>query len=127
MVDSQLPVVNFGSLLPVLPHAPTSLLPVDTALQLLLLSVRRTPALQVLPSSARPFPPSLGQAEVHPVELKPFQNYKKLSSNLGGPRSPCSLPAGLSLVSVPISKPHSLPIVVSSAPSTLTFTSRPPT
>lgn len=96
MVDSQLPVVNFGSLLPVLPHAPTSLLPVDTALQLLLLSVRRTPALQVLPSSARPFPPSLGQAEVHPVELKPFQNYKKLSSNLGGPRSPCSLPAGKS-------------------------------
>ncbi|EPQ03745.1 Protein PRRC2A [Myotis brandtii] len=96
MMDSQLPVVNFGSLPPVPPPAPPplSLLPVGPALQPPSLAVRPPPAPRVLPSPARPFPPSLGRAELHPVELKPFQDYRKLSSNLGGPGSSCTLPAG---------------------------------
>ncbi|XP_023601603.1 protein PRRC2A isoform X4 [Myotis lucifugus] len=98
MMDSQLPVVNFGSLPPVPPPAPPplSLLPVGPALQPPSLAVRPPPAPRVLPSPARPFPPSLGRAELHPVELKPFQDYRKLSSNLGGPGSSCTLPAGRS-------------------------------
>ncbi|XP_063095252.1 protein PRRC2A isoform X3 [Cavia porcellus] len=87
MVDSQLPVVNFGSLPPAPPPAPPplSLLPVGPALQPPSLAVRPppTPAARVLPSPARPFPPSLGRAELHPVELKPFQDYRKLGSGLG--------------------------------------------
>ncbi|ELW61849.1 Protein PRRC2A [Tupaia chinensis] len=54
------------------------------------------PATRVLPSPARPFPPSLGRAELHPVELKPFQDYRKLSSNLGGPGSSRTPQAGRS-------------------------------
>lgn len=98
MMDSQLPVVNFGPLPPVPPTAPPplSLLPVGPALQPPSLAVRPPPAPRVLPSPARPFPPSLGRAELHPVELKPFQDYRKLSSNLGGPGSSCTLPAGRS-------------------------------
>ncbi|KAB1261293.1 Protein PRRC2A [Camelus dromedarius] len=91
MVDSQLPVVNFGSLPPAPPPAPPplSLLPVGPALQPPSLAVRPppAPATGVLPSPARPFGPSLGRAELHPVELKPFQDYRKLNSNLGGPGS----------------------------------------
>lgn len=68
MVDSQLPVVNFGSLPPAPPPAPPplSLLPVGPALQPPSLAVRPppAPATRVLPSPARPFPPSLGRAEV---------------------------------------------------------------
>ncbi|KAL1771896.1 PRRC2A isoform X1 [Sigmodon hispidus] len=98
MVDSQLPVVNFGSLPPAPPPAPPplSLLPVGPALQPPSLPVRPppAPATRVLPSSARPFPTSLGRAELHPVELKPFQDYRKLSSNLGGPGSSRAPPAG---------------------------------
>ncbi|KAB0396875.1 hypothetical protein E2I00_009790, partial [Balaenoptera physalus] len=89
MVDSQLPVVNFGSLPPAPPPAPPplSLLPVGPALQPPSLAVRPppAPATRVLPSPARPFGPSLGRAELHPVELKPFHDYRKLNSNLGGP------------------------------------------
>ncbi|XP_059558294.1 protein PRRC2A isoform X2 [Myotis daubentonii] len=98
MMDSQLPVVNFGPLPPVPPTAPPplSLLPVGPALQPPSLAVRPPPAPRVLPSPARPFPPSLGRAELHAVELKPFQDYRKLSSNLGGPGSSCTLPAGRS-------------------------------
>uniref|UniRef100_A0ABI7ZE86 BAT2 N-terminal domain-containing protein n=1 Tax=Felis catus TaxID=9685 RepID=A0ABI7ZE86_FELCA len=100
MVDSQLPVVNFGSLPPAPPPAPPplSLLPVGPALQPPSLAVRPppAPATRVLPSPARPFPPSLGRAELHPVELKPFQDYRKLSSNLGGPGSSRTPPAGRS-------------------------------
>ncbi|XP_045429245.1 protein PRRC2A isoform X2 [Pipistrellus kuhlii] len=98
MMDSQLPVVNFGSLPPVPPPAPPplSLLPVGPALQPPSLAVRPPPAPRVLPSPARPFPPGLGRAELHPVELKPFQDYRKLSSSLGGPGSSCALPAGRS-------------------------------
>lgn len=61
VVDSQLPVVNLGSLPPAPPPAPPplSLLPVGPALQ-----PPPAPATRVLPSSARPFPPSLGRAEV---------------------------------------------------------------
>nr|KAF6276733.1 proline rich coiled-coil 2A [Myotis myotis] len=92
MMDSQLPVVNFGSL----PPPPLSLLPVGPALQPPSLAVRPPPAPRVLPSPARPFPPSLGRAELHAVELKSFQDYRKLSSNLGGPGSSCTLPAGRS-------------------------------
>lgn len=144
VVDSQLPVVNFGSLPPAPPPAPPplSLLPVGPALQPPTLAVRPppAPAARVLPSPARPFPPSLGRAEVrcedsvfkvlkegkvggfgiyvpkrkikgkwfrqevhrinyfyfqlHPVELKPFQDYRKLSSNLGGPGSSRTPPSG---------------------------------
>ncbi|ELK23375.1 Protein PRRC2A [Myotis davidii] len=96
MMDSQLPVVNFGPLPPVPPTAPPplSLLPVGPALQPPSLAVRPPPAPRVLPSPARPFPPSLGRAELHAVELKPFQDYRKLSSNLGVPGSSCTLPAG---------------------------------
>ncbi|XP_074092816.1 protein PRRC2A isoform X2 [Macrotis lagotis] len=96
VVESQLPVVNFSSLPPAPPPAPPplSLLPVGPALQPPSLAVRPppAPAARVLPSPARPFPPSLGRAELHPMELKPFQEYRKLS-NLGGPgaRTP---PAG---------------------------------
>uniref|UniRef100_F7AHS1 Proline rich coiled-coil 2A n=1 Tax=Monodelphis domestica TaxID=13616 RepID=F7AHS1_MONDO len=96
VVESQLPVVNFSSLPPAPPPAPPplSLLPVGPALQPPSLAVRPppAPAARVLPSPARPFPPSLGRAELHPMELKPFQDYRKLS-NLGGPgaRTP---PAG---------------------------------
>lgn len=91
VVNSQLPVVNLGSLPPVPPPAPPplSLLPVGPALQ-----PPPAPATPVLPSSARPFPPSLGRAELHPVELKPFQDYRKLSSNLGGPGSSRTPPTG---------------------------------
>lgn len=68
MVDSQLPVVNFGSLPPAPPPAPPplSLLPVGPALQPPSLAVRPppAPAARVLPSPARPFGPSLGRAEV---------------------------------------------------------------
>lgn len=32
--------------------------------------------------------------QLHPVELKPFQDYRKLSSNLGGPGSSRTPPAG---------------------------------
>ena len=66
VVDSQLPVVNFGSLPPAPPPAPPplSLLPVGPALQPPSLAVRPPPAPRVLPSPARPFPPSLGRAEV---------------------------------------------------------------
>ncbi|XP_058288317.1 protein PRRC2A isoform X2 [Hylobates moloch] len=100
MVDSQLPVVNFGSLPPAPPPAPPplSLLPVGPALQPPSLAVRPppAPATRVLPSPARPFPASLGRAELHPVELKPFQDYQKLSSNLGGPGSSRTPPAGRS-------------------------------
>nr|KAF6462862.1 proline rich coiled-coil 2A [Molossus molossus] len=97
MVDSQLPMVNFGSLPPAPPPAPPplSLLPVGPALQPPSLAVRPPPAPRVLPSPARPFPPSLGRAELHPVELKPFQDYRKLS-NLGGPGSSRTPPAGRS-------------------------------
>lgn len=136
VVDSQLPVVNFGSLPPAPPPAPPplSLLPVGPALQPPNLAVRPppAPAARVLPSPARPFAPSLGRAEVrckdqyfkflkdgkvskgekgkwfrqqvhrvncfsfqlHPVELKPFQDYRKLSSNLGGPGSSRTPPSG---------------------------------
>lgn len=104
MVDSQLPVVNFGSLPPVPPPAPPplSLLPVGPALQPPRLTVRPppAPAARVLPSPARPFPPSLGRAELHPVELKPFQDYRKLSSNLGGSGSSRTPPAGRSFSSL---------------------------
>uniref|UniRef100_A0A452UI42 Proline rich coiled-coil 2A n=1 Tax=Ursus maritimus TaxID=29073 RepID=A0A452UI42_URSMA len=104
MVDSQLPVVNFGSLPPAPPPAPPplSLLPVGPALQPPSLAVRPppAPATRVLPSPARPFPPSLGRAELHPVELKPFQDYRKLSSNLGGPGSSRTPPAGRSFCSL---------------------------
>uniref|UniRef100_P48634-2 Isoform 2 of Protein PRRC2A n=1 Tax=Homo sapiens TaxID=9606 RepID=P48634-2 len=100
MVDSQLPVVNFGSLPPAPPPAPPplSLLPVGPALQPPSLAVRPppAPATRVLPSPARPFPASLGRAELHPVELKPFQDYQKLSSNLGGPGSSRTPPTGRS-------------------------------
>lgn len=98
MMDSPLPVVNFGSLPPGPPPAPPplSLLPVGPALQPPSLAVRPPPAPRVLPSPARPFPASLGRAELHPVEMKPFQDYRKLSSNLGGPGSSCALPAGRS-------------------------------
>lgn len=68
MVDPQLPVVNLGSLPPAPPPAPPplSLLPVGPALQPPSLAVRPppAPATRVLPSPARPFPPSLGRAEV---------------------------------------------------------------
>ncbi|ERE88843.1 protein PRRC2A-like protein [Cricetulus griseus] len=98
VVESQLPVVNFGSLPPAPPPAPPplSLLPVGPALQPPSLAVRPppAPATRVLPSSARPFPASLGRAELHPVELKPFQDYRKLSSNLGGPGSSRTPPTG---------------------------------
>lgn len=98
VVDSQLPVVNFGSLPPAPPPAPPplSLLPVGPALQPPNLAVRPppAPAARVLPSPARPFPASLGRAELHPVELKPFQDYRKLSSNLGGPGSSRAPPSG---------------------------------
>ncbi|XP_021115775.1 protein PRRC2A isoform X3 [Heterocephalus glaber] len=67
VVDSQLPVVNFGSLPPAPPPAPPplSLLPMGPALQPPSLAVRPppAPAARVLPSPARPFPPSLGRAE----------------------------------------------------------------
>lgn len=137
MVDSQLPVVNFGSLPPAPPPAPPplSLLPVGPPLQPPSLAVRPppAPATRVLPSPARPFGPSLGRAEVryrsrsarepqdsgvriqcqdeeverrdahetfflqlHPVELKPFQDYRKLNSNLGGPGSSRTPPSGRS-------------------------------
>ncbi|KAM8937617.1 protein PRRC2A isoform 4-T4 [Lycaon pictus] len=100
MVDSQLPVVNFGSLPPAPPPAPPplSLLPVGPALQPPSLAVRPppAPATRVLPSPARPFAPSLGRAELHPVELKPFQDYRKLSSNLAGPGSSRTPPSGRS-------------------------------
>ncbi|XP_011378185.1 protein PRRC2A isoform X2 [Pteropus medius] len=100
MVDSQLPVVNFGSLPPAPPPAPPplSLLPVGPALQPPSLAVRPPPAppTRVLPSPARPFPASLGRAELHPVEIKPFQDYRKLSSSLGGPGSSSTPPAGRS-------------------------------
>lgn len=100
VVDSQLPVVNFGSLPPAPPPAPPplSLLPVGPALQPPNLAVRPppAPAARVLPSPARPFPASLGRAELHPVELKPFQDYRKLSSNLGGPGSSRAPPSGRS-------------------------------
>lgn len=98
VVDSQLPVVNFGSLPPAPPPAPPplSLLPMGPALQPPSLAVRPppAPATRVLPSPARPFPPNLGRAELHPVELKPFQDYRKLSSNLGGPGSSRPPPSG---------------------------------
>nr|XP_021552493.1 protein PRRC2A isoform X1 [Neomonachus schauinslandi]XP_021552494.1 protein PRRC2A isoform X1 [Neomonachus schauinslandi]XP_021552495.1 protein PRRC2A isoform X1 [Neomonachus schauinslandi] len=98
MVDSQLPVVNFGSLPAAPPPAPPplSLLPVGPALQPPSLAVRPppAPATRVLPSPARPFPPSLGRTELHPVELKPFQDYRKLSSSLGGPGSSRTPPTG---------------------------------
>ncbi|MXQ97362.1 hypothetical protein E5288_WYG005256 [Bos mutus] len=98
MVDSQLPVVNFGSLPPAPPPAPPplSLLPVGPPLQPPSLAVRPppAPATRVLPSPARPFGPSLGRAELHPVELKPFQDYRKLNSNLGGPGSSRTPPSG---------------------------------
>ena len=135
MVDSQLPVVNFGSLPPAPPPAPPplSLLPVGPPLQPPSLAMRPppAPATRVLPSPARPFGPSLGRAEVryrsrsarepqdsgvriqcqdeeverqdahetfflqlHPVELKPFQDYRKLNSNLGGPGSSRTPPSG---------------------------------
>lgn len=100
MVDSQLPVVNFGSLPPAPPPAPPplSLLPVGPPLQPPSLAVRPppAPATRVLPSPARPFGPSLGRAELHPVELKPFQDYRKLNSNLGGPGSSRTPPSGRS-------------------------------
>ncbi|KAB0338291.1 hypothetical protein FD754_024684 [Muntiacus muntjak] len=100
MVDSQLPVVNFGSLPPAPPPAPPplSLLPVGPPLQPPSLAVRPppAPATRVLPSPARPFGPSLGRVELHPVELKPFQDYRKLNSNLGGPGSSRTPPSGRS-------------------------------
>ncbi|XP_014447012.1 protein PRRC2A-like [Tupaia chinensis] len=100
MVDSQRPVVSFGSLPPAPPPAPPpfSLLPKGPVLLPPSLAVRPPPApgTRVLPSPARPFPPSLGRAELHPVELKPFQDYRKLSSNLGGPGSSCTPQAGRS-------------------------------
>ncbi|XP_004624374.1 protein PRRC2A isoform X2 [Octodon degus] len=104
VVDSQLPVVNFGALPPAPPPAlpPLSLLPVGPALQPPGLAVRPppAPAARVLPSPARPFPPSLGRTELHPVELKPFQDYRKLSSNLGGSGSSRTPPAGRSFSSL---------------------------
>ncbi|XP_066215806.1 protein PRRC2A [Saccopteryx leptura] len=97
VVDPQLPVLSFGSLPPAPPPGPPlSLLPVGPALQPPSLAVRPPPAPRVLPSPARPFPPSLGRAELHPVELKPFQDYRKLSSNLGGPGTSRTSPAGRS-------------------------------
>ncbi|XP_045148930.1 protein PRRC2A isoform X2 [Echinops telfairi] len=100
VLDSQLPVMNFGSLPPAPPPAPPplSLLPVGPALQPPSLAVRPppAPATRVLPSPARPFPASLGRAELHPAELKPFQDYRKLNSGLGGPGSSRTPPAGRS-------------------------------
>ncbi|XP_075411475.1 protein PRRC2A isoform X4 [Tenrec ecaudatus] len=100
VLDSQLPVMNFGSLPPAPPPAPPSLslLPMGPALQPPSLAVRPppAPATRVLPSPARPFPASLGRAELHPVELKPFQDYRKVNSSLGGPGSSRTPPAGRS-------------------------------
>ncbi|XP_006879554.1 PREDICTED: ileal sodium/bile acid cotransporter-like [Elephantulus edwardii] len=45
---------------------------------------------------SKPFPPNLGRAELHPVEIKPFQDYRKLSNNLGGPGSSRTPSAGRS-------------------------------
>ncbi|XP_021568573.1 protein PRRC2A-like [Carlito syrichta] len=84
--------------LPISAPPPLSLLPVGPALQSPSLAVRPppAPATWVLPSPARPFPPSLGRAELHPLELKPFQDYRKLSSNLGIPGSSRTLATGRS-------------------------------
>ncbi|XP_029441770.1 protein PRRC2A isoform X3 [Rhinatrema bivittatum] len=82
MVDSQLPVVNFGSMQP-----QPSMMPIAQALQPL-----QTPSQlhtqvpgRVLSSPVRPFPAAtIGRTELHPMEMKPFQDYRKLNS-LGGP------------------------------------------
>ncbi|CAM4655598.1 unnamed protein product [Lepidochelys olivacea] len=81
MVDSQLPpVVNFGSLQQGAPAAPPPLplVPVTPAL--------RPPgqlAGRLVPSAVRAFPHGMGRTELHPMELKPFPEYRKLS-NPGG-------------------------------------------
>ncbi|KAG6922850.1 proline rich coiled-coil 2A, partial [Chelydra serpentina] len=72
MVESQLPpVVNFGSLQQGPPPPPLPLVPVTPAL--------RPP----VPSAVRAFPHGMGRTELHPMELKPFPEYRKLS-NPGG-------------------------------------------
>uniref|UniRef100_A0A452H1I1 Uncharacterized protein n=1 Tax=Gopherus agassizii TaxID=38772 RepID=A0A452H1I1_9SAUR len=81
VVESQLPpVVNFSSLQQGAPAAPPPLplVPVTPAL--------RPPgqlAGRLVPSPVRAFPHGMGRTELHPVELKPFPEYRKLSS-LGG-------------------------------------------
>ncbi|XP_065271998.1 protein PRRC2A [Emys orbicularis] len=78
MVESQLPpVVNFGSLQQGAPAAPPPLplVPVTPAL--------RPPgqlAGRLVPSAIRTFPHGMGRTELHPMEMKPFPEYRKLSS-----------------------------------------------
>ncbi|XP_050775646.1 protein PRRC2A [Gopherus flavomarginatus] len=81
VVESQLPpVVNFSALQQGAPAAPPPLplVPVTPAL--------RPPgqlAGRLVPSPVRAFPHGMGRTELHPMELKPFPEYRKLSS-LGG-------------------------------------------
>uniref|UniRef100_A0A8C8VQX4 Uncharacterized protein n=1 Tax=Pelusios castaneus TaxID=367368 RepID=A0A8C8VQX4_9SAUR len=78
VVESQLPpVVNFSSLQQGAPAAPPPLplVPVAPAL--------RPPgqlAGRLLPSAVRAFPHGMGRTELHPREMKPFPEYRKLSS-----------------------------------------------
>ncbi|XP_029770296.1 protein PRRC2A-like [Terrapene carolina triunguis] len=78
MVESQLPpVVNFGSLQQGAPAAPPPLplVPVTPAL--------RPPgqlAGRLVPSAVRAFPHGMGRTELHPMEMKPFPEYRKFSS-----------------------------------------------
>ncbi|XP_074927569.1 protein PRRC2A [Chelonoidis abingdonii] len=86
VVESQLPpVVNFSSLQQGAPAAPPPLplVPVTPTL--------RPPgqlAGRLVPSPVRAFPHGMGRTELHPMELKPFPEYRKLSSP--GGRAPAA-------------------------------------
>ncbi|XP_069491174.1 protein PRRC2A isoform X3 [Ambystoma mexicanum] len=74
MVDSQLPMMNFSSI-----QQPPSLMPIGHAMQ----------QMQTQNMSMRPT--NQVHTQLHPVEMKPFQEYRKISSLGGsGGRAPAS-------------------------------------
>lgn len=66
MVDSQLPIMNFSSM-----QQPPSLMPVGQAIQ------------QIQTQNLSIRPPNQLHTQLHPVEIKQFQDYRKMSNLLG--------------------------------------------